>query len=83
MELIGVNNNLRRIRLIRNYTQDYVAEQLGVSSRAYAQIEFGGTSLTTERINQLSKILKVSPFHILYFDEKQIFCNCHFKKLLL
>ena len=51
---------IRKVREQRNYTQDFVAKQMGISQNAYSKIENGYTQLTVKHIKDLSKILEVS-----------------------
>lgn len=67
---------IKRIRELKNYSQEYLAIQLGLSTRAYSKIETGETQLTINRLNEISKILDIEPSEILGFDEKQVFNNC-------
>ena len=67
---------IKHIRELKNFTQEYMASQLSLTTRAYSKIETGETQLTINRLNEISKILGVKPLEILDFDEKQIFNNC-------
>lgn len=67
---------IKQIRELKNLTQDYVAGELGLSTRAYSKIETGETQLTINRLNEISAILGVAPLEILGFDDKQVFNNC-------
>jgi transcriptional regulator with XRE-family HTH domain len=61
---------------LKNFTQEYVATQLDLTTRAYSKIESGETQLTINRLNEISKILGVEPIEVLGFDDKQVFNNC-------
>jgi transcriptional regulator with XRE-family HTH domain len=67
---------IKQIRELKNLTQDYVAHQLGLSTRAYSKIETGETQLTINRLNDISTILGVTAMEVLGFDDKQVFNNC-------
>ncbi|WP_445749281.1 helix-turn-helix domain-containing protein [Polaribacter sp.] len=67
---------IKQIRELKNLTQEHIANQLGLSVRAYSKIETGETQLTINRLNEISNILGVDPMEVLGFDEKQIFNNC-------
>lgn len=67
---------IKQIRELKNFTQEYVAQKLGLSTRAYSKIETGETQLTINRLNEISKVLGIEPMDILGFDEKQVFNNC-------
>jgi transcriptional regulator with XRE-family HTH domain len=67
---------IKQLRELKNFTQEYVAQKLGLSTRAYSKIETGETQLTINRLNEISDILGIEPMEILGFDEKQVFNNC-------
>lgn len=64
---------IKQIRELKNFTQEYVAQKLGLSTRAYSKIETGETQLTINRLNEISSILEVQPMEVLGFDDKKIF----------
>ena len=47
---------LKFLRESQNYTQDYVAEKLGVAQNAYSKLERGDTKFTMENIEKLAII---------------------------
>lgn len=59
---------IRKVREQRNYTQEFVAKQMGISQNAYSKIENGYTQLTVKHIKDLSKILEVSLLELLRDD---------------
>lgn len=67
---------IKQLRELKNFTQEYMAQQLGLSTRAYSKIETGETQLTVNRLNEISKILGITPVEVLGFDDKNIF-NIH------
>lgn len=66
---------LKNLRELKNFTQEYMAQQLGLTTRAYSKIETGETQLTINRLNEISKILGVDPIEALGFDHQNIFNN--------
>ena len=66
---------IKQIRELKNLTQDYVASQLQLTTRAYSKIESGETQLTINRLNEISTILEIEPLEVLGFDDKQVFNN--------
>lgn len=64
---------IRQIRELKNITQEHIAQQLGISTRAYSKIESGETQLTIQRVNEISRVLDVDPMDLLGFDGKKIF----------
>lgn len=67
---------IKQLRELKNFTQEYMAQQLGLSTRAYSKIETGETQLTVNRLNEISHILGITPVEVLGFDDKQVFNNC-------
>ena len=67
---------LKQLRELKNYTQEFVATQLGLTTRAYSKIESGETQLTINRLNEISTILGIDPMEALGFDHKNIFNSC-------
>lgn len=65
------NENLRRLRREKNFSQEYIANLLEISQKAYSDIEQGKTILKTEIILKLATILDISPNDIC-----QISCHC-------
>lgn len=66
------NENLRKIRRTKDYTQEYVAFELNISQKAYSEIEQGKTKMKTDILLKLSSILDVSPSEICLIS-----CNCN------
>ena len=54
-------NKLKEIRLKNNFTQEYVAFELGISQKAYSKIECKDHQLNHDKIIKISKLYKVSP----------------------
>jgi transcriptional regulator with XRE-family HTH domain len=67
---------IKQIRELKNFTQEHVAKQLVLTTRAYSKIESGETQLTINRLNEIINILGVEPMEVLGFDEKRVFNNC-------
>jgi transcriptional regulator with XRE-family HTH domain len=67
MATIEIGNNIRRIREIKNYTQEAVAEMVGLSVTAYGDIERGKTDVNFTRLGQIAEALEVRPEEIVTF----------------
>lgn len=77
MTITAEGQKIRKIREIRGYKQEYLADQLGMSAKSYGKIESGETSLSIARLQQIAKVLEVDPLDVLSFDEKQMFHHCN------
>ncbi|HEX8014205.1 MAG TPA: helix-turn-helix transcriptional regulator [Flavobacterium sp.] len=68
-----IKNKIKNIRELKNYTQEYMAEKLGVTQAGYSKIEKGKTSLSYEKLVEIGKILDVSVEDIISFDYDRYF----------
>ncbi|WP_121966991.1 helix-turn-helix domain-containing protein [Myroides sp. N17-2] len=66
-------DKIKSIRKNSGYSQEYVAEKLGISQKAYSDIESGKTRLKNEVLHEIAKILEISPAVIC-----PISCECIF-----
>lgn len=71
----NLGNKIRSIRELKNFTQEYLAKKLGISTRAYSKIESGETQVTVNRLLEISNIFGVSVQEILGFDKAMVFNN--------
>jgi transcriptional regulator with XRE-family HTH domain len=60
-----IEKNIRIQRLIKGYSQDYMAYNLNISQNAYSKIERGQTEITLKRLYEIVKILDVPLYEIL------------------
>ncbi|SHM45770.1 helix-turn-helix domain-containing protein [Mucilaginibacter sp. OK098] len=75
-------SNIRKIREFRNYTQDYLAAKLLISQNAYSKIELGYSSVTLNRLIEITEILEVELSDLICLDgEEIIMLNLSGKKL--
>lgn len=65
-------HKLRLLREFRNYSQEYIAEKLGITQNAYSRIENNQTRLTAERLEKLAVILEITPMELLSEKEPVI-----------
>lgn len=66
-----MNEILKKIRLEKGYTQEYMAEKLGYKDKSgYNHLENGNVKLSVERAMRLSEILEVDP-SIFFTNEVQ------------
>jgi transcriptional regulator with XRE-family HTH domain len=75
MQRIG--EKIKKIRELRNYTQEYVARELEMSLANYSKIERDEIQLTIDRLEKIAVVFQLNSYlDILTFDEK-IFFNIH------
>ncbi len=56
-----IAHTIRKLRLERSLTQEYVALELGISQNAYCKIENGQVPLTVDRLEKIALILDTPP----------------------
>ncbi len=76
-----IKNKIKNIRELKNYTQEYMAERLGVTQAGYSKIEKGKTSLSYEKLVDIGKILDVTVEDIISFDYDKYFSNFNNNKI--
>jgi transcriptional regulator with XRE-family HTH domain len=62
---------IRWLREWRGLTQQYMAIELDLSTRAYSKIELGETKLSVRRLYQIADILEVTVHELLILDRKE------------
>lgn len=72
-----VGSNIRKIRELKGFSQDFMANQLKISQRQYSRIENEETKLDLDKLNAISEVLEVTLEQLLRFNEKFIFNNCN------
>jgi transcriptional regulator with XRE-family HTH domain len=73
MTTTSIKNKIKSIRELKNYTQEYMAKQLGVTQAGYSKIEKGITILSYEKLVAIAHILEVSVEDIISFDGQKYF----------
>lgn len=68
-----IYENIRRIRISKGYSQEYVASKLGMNQSNYGKLEKGNTQLTIERLEQIAKVLEVNMFTIMISEKNPEF----------
>lgn len=68
-----IYKKIKSVRELKNYTQEYMAEQLDLSQPAYNKLESGKTVLTYEKLEEIAHVLDVSPEAIIGFDSQVYF----------
>jgi transcriptional regulator with XRE-family HTH domain len=69
-----IYDRLKKVRLEKNFSQDYLAKKLGLSQKAYSKIENNETKLNVDVLQRLSEILEV-PIEVFFKSENQPILN--------
>jgi len=67
----SVGRNIRAIRHKNNWSQEDVANKLGISIPAFSKIETGITDVNLSRLQQIADIFGMNLVQVLVFEEVQ------------
>lgn len=70
---MSIGKKIKQLRELRNFTQAYMADELGMSLGGYGKIERNETDITISKLNQIAEILNTNLATILNFDSSQVF----------
>jgi len=56
---MNIGSNIKQIRELRKYSQEYVAQELGITQPSYARIESGATIPKIDRLQRIAEILEI------------------------
>jgi transcriptional regulator with XRE-family HTH domain len=65
-----IGQKIKKIRELRNLTQEHMADKLGLSQTGYGNIERDETEITVKRLHQIAHVLEIKANELLGFDEK-------------
>jgi len=71
--MIAIEEKIKTFRELKNFTQEYMAEKLGISQAAYSKIESGATKLSYSKIVDIAKVFEVQVEELLAFDSQKHF----------
>ncbi len=75
--MVNVGSKIKKLRELKNLTQEHVAERLGLTQSGYSKIENGEVDLPYSRLQNIADILEMKVEDITSFDEKFVFNNLH------
>lgn len=76
-----VGQKIKKIRLFKNFTQEHMAERLGVSVKTWNKIETGAAPVSVERLDKIAQELGVKSEDILNLkDDGTVFNNSSFNE---
>ncbi|MDD5274708.1 MAG: helix-turn-helix transcriptional regulator [Methylovulum sp.] len=69
-----VNEKIRTIRQLKDFSQEEMAEKLGISKNTYANIERGETDVSVSRLEQIANTFEMDLVELFNFGEKTVAC---------
>lgn len=78
MELLGLKENIKKLRELKGYTQEQMVNQLdNIKLRTYQDIENSRTrDISYTELEQIAKVLEINVSQLVGFNEKLIFNHC-------
>lgn len=68
-----VGHKIKKIRELKNLTQEHVAEELGISQSGYCKTEHIDDKIDLNKLKKISVIFNMKVDDIINFDEKSFF----------
>lgn len=68
-------DTIRELREHRSWTQEEMAEKLGMTRNGYAKIERGESTPNLERLDEIASILGVKVIELLKLENRHIVCQ--------
>src|ERR1700761_6551493 len=68
----SVGRNIRTIRHQRSWSQEDVANRLGISIPAFSKIETGVTDINLSRLEQIANIYEVNVIQLLSLEAEEV-----------
>jgi transcriptional regulator with XRE-family HTH domain len=75
IKIMNIGLKIRKLRELKNYRQEYMAEHLQITQASYSKIESGETDLTYGRLVEIAGVLGIKVEDITNFDEKIVLNN--------
>jgi transcriptional regulator with XRE-family HTH domain len=69
-----INEKIRLMRQLKEFSQEEMAEKLGLSLNGYANIERGETDVQMSRLQQIAQIFDMDLLELFNYGEKTITC---------
>ena len=72
-----IGQKIKKLRELRNFTQSYMAEELGLSQSAYSKLELGEIEITYNKLERVAEVLGMRPEEVISFNESMVFNVMH------
>ena len=73
MENLKIGHKIKKLRELKNLTQEHMANSIGISQGAYSRMELGETEITYSKLEKISEELGIKPEEIIAFNESMVF----------
>jgi len=73
MENLKIGHKIKKLRELRNLTQEHMAASIGLTQGAYSRMELGETEITYSKLEKISAELGMKPEEVIAFNESMVF----------
>jgi transcriptional regulator with XRE-family HTH domain len=70
-----IGSKIKKIREIKGWTQEAMADKVGMSVQGYGKLERDEADIPFSRLEQISTVFNMKPEDLICFDEKNVFNN--------
>jgi transcriptional regulator with XRE-family HTH domain len=74
-----IGTKLKKLRELKNFTQEFMAKNLEMTTSGYGKIERDETEVSYQRLEKIADILGIKVEDIINFNEKLVFNVMHNK----
>jgi transcriptional regulator with XRE-family HTH domain len=69
-----IGTNIRKERILKGYSQEWLAQRIGISQNVISDIENGKVDIKMSKLEEIANVLEIDPFKLIQF-EKTYFNN--------
>lgn len=73
MDNLKIGHKIKKLRELRNLTQEHMANSIGLTQGAYSRMELGETEITYSKLEKISAELGMKPEEVIAFNESMVF----------
>jgi transcriptional regulator with XRE-family HTH domain len=77
MDNLNIGTNIKKLRELKNLTQEHMASVIGVTQSAYSRLELGETEITYSKLARIASELGMKPEDVISFNESMVFNVMH------
>lgn len=67
----NLGKNIKSLRQAHNWSQEDIAQQLGITAPAFSKIECGFTDINYSRLEQISALFGLSPVELITYHNQE------------
>ena len=71
----AIGNKIKKLRELKGFKQEYMAERLGITQQSYSKLESDKVDIPFSRIEQLADVFEMKPEDLVAFDSQYVFNN--------